>query len=74
MLTDSTYFQIHQDSIYLLWISGFEEEWCQVAKDKLRVWDPVLEEESCWEHGGSAHREFKIKFSVPEGGMEAKLS
>lgn len=74
MLTDSTYFQIQQESVYLLWIFGFMEKQCQVAKDKVGVWDPIVEEESCWEPGGSTHMEFKFKFRVPEGGMEVKGS
>ena len=58
----------------LAWISGFMEAWCQLSCDALGVWDPVVEEETYWEIGGSTHLEFKYKFRAPEGGMEVKLS
>lgn len=74
MLTDSTYCQVHQDSVYLLWISDFMEKCCQVANDKLGVWDPIVEEKSCWEPWASTHMEFKFKLRVLGGEMEVKLS
>lgn len=45
-----------------------------MSKGELRVSDPIMEEKSCWEPGGSTHVEFKFKFRAPEGGMVVKLS
>lgn len=45
-----------------------------MSKDELGIWDPIMEEEFCWEPGGSTHMEFKFKFRTPEGGMVVKLS
>lgn len=45
-----------------------------MSGDALGVWDPVVEEETYWETGGSTQLEFQCKFRAPEGGMEVKLS
>lgn len=45
-----------------------------MSKDELRVSDPIMEEESCWELGCTTHVEFKFKFRAPEKGMVVKLS
>ena len=33
--------------------------------EELGIWNPIVEEKSCWEPGGSCHMEFKFKFQGP---------
>lgn len=47
-----------------------------MSEDELGIQDPIVEEKSCWEPGGSSHMEFKFNFQGPRrsDGGEALLS
>lgn len=44
--------------------------------EELGIWNPIVEEKSCWEPGGNSHMEFKFKFQGPSksDGGEALVS